>query len=57
MQEPSVNLLWQVTGRNEIDFTEWMRLDLQYIDDWNLGSDFRILLRTLPQILLGRGAS
>ena len=54
--KPGITCLWQVSGRNEIDFHEWMKLDLQYIDNWSLLLDVKILLRTFPVVLLGRGA-
>lgn len=55
--KPGISGLWQVSGRNEIDFERWMELDLEYIDNWSLGLDFKILLKTFPAVLLGRGAS
>ena len=55
--KPGVTCLWQVSGRNQIDFEEWMRLDLRYIDSWSLWLDLKILLRTIPAVLMGRGAS
>ncbi len=54
---PGLTCLWQVSGRNAVDFDRWMRLDLDYIDGWSLGLDFRILVRTVPAVLSGRGAS
>jgi exopolysaccharide biosynthesis polyprenyl glycosylphosphotransferase len=54
---PGLTCLWAVEGRDRIDFESWMRLDLQYIDNWSLGLDARIILRTIPQVLSGRGAS
>ncbi len=54
---PGLTCLWQVSGRNEIGFEEWMRLDLQYIDEWSLFLDLKILLATIPTVLTGRGAS
>jgi exopolysaccharide biosynthesis polyprenyl glycosylphosphotransferase len=54
---PGLTCLWQVSGRNEIAFQEWMNLDLEYIDTWSLGKDLGILLRTIPTVLLARGAS
>ena len=54
--KPGITCLWQVSGRNEIDFHEWMRLDLHYIDNWSLLLDLKILLRTFPVVLLGKGA-
>ena len=54
--KPGMTGLWQVSKRDEIDFEEWMRLDLQYIDHWNLLLDIIILLRTFPAVVVGRGA-
>ena len=54
--KPGITCLWQVSGRNEIDFHEWMKLDLDYIDNWSLGLDLKILLRTFPVVILGKGA-
>jgi exopolysaccharide biosynthesis polyprenyl glycosylphosphotransferase len=55
--KPGLTCLWQVNGRNNIDFDRWMQLDLQYIDNWSPSLDRKILLRTIPAVLLGRGAS
>jgi len=55
--KPGLTCLWQVNGRNNIDFDRWMKLDLQYIDNWSPSLDLKILLRTIPAVLLGRGAS
>ena len=54
---PGITGLWQVSGRCNTDFDTWIRLDLQYIDHWSLGLDLRILLRTVPTVLTGRGAA
>ncbi len=54
--KPGITCLWQVSGRNEIDFHEWMKLDLHYIDHWSLLLDFKILLRTFPVVIFGKGA-
>jgi len=54
--KPGITCLWQVSGRNEIDFHEWMKLDLNYIDNWSLLLDIKILLRTFPVVLFGKGA-
>jgi lipopolysaccharide/colanic/teichoic acid biosynthesis glycosyltransferase len=54
---PGLTCLWQVNGRNQIGFTDWVKLDLQYIDNWSLSLDLLIVLRTLPAVLSGRGAS
>ncbi|MEO8036691.1 MAG: sugar transferase [Acidobacteriota bacterium] len=55
--KPGLTCLWQVSGRNNIDFDRWMQLDLQYIDNWSPSLDLKILLRTIPAVLSGRGAS
>ena len=54
--KPGITCLWQVKGRNKIGFEEWMKLDLQYIDNWSLGLDFKILFKTIPVVLIGYGA-
>lgn len=54
--KPGLTCLWQIAGRNEIDFHEWMKLDLKYIDNWSLWLDLKILLLTVPTVLLCRGA-
>jgi len=51
---PGLTCLWAVKGRDKVDFESWMRLDLQYIDNWSLGLDARIILLTIPQVLSGR---
>ena len=55
--KPGLTCLWQVSGRSSLSFEQWMQLDLEYIDRWSLGLDGLILLRTIPAILLARGAS
>ncbi|MCG8591493.1 MAG: sugar transferase [Proteobacteria bacterium] len=54
---PGITCLWQISGRNEVSFVEWMKLDLEYIDNWSLAEDVRILIRTIPEVLRARGAS
>jgi exopolysaccharide biosynthesis polyprenyl glycosylphosphotransferase len=54
---PGLTCVWQVSGRNEISFEEWMYLDMQYIDHWSLGQDFELIIKTVPVVLSGRGAS
>ena len=54
---PGITCLWQANGRNKIvDFDQWMKLDLEYIDNWSLGLDLKILARTIPAVLFARGA-
>jgi exopolysaccharide biosynthesis polyprenyl glycosylphosphotransferase len=55
--KPGLTCLWQISGRNQVrDFEDWVKLDLDYIDRWSLGLDFKILLRTIPAVILGLGA-
>jgi exopolysaccharide biosynthesis polyprenyl glycosylphosphotransferase len=54
--KPGITGLWQVSGRNEIGFEQWMKLDLEYVDNWSLREDVRLLLRTFPVLLHRRGA-
>jgi exopolysaccharide biosynthesis polyprenyl glycosylphosphotransferase len=54
---PGLTCLWAVSGRDAVDFETWMKLDMQYIDTWSLALDWKILLRTIPRVLTGRGAS
>jgi lipopolysaccharide/colanic/teichoic acid biosynthesis glycosyltransferase len=54
--KPGLTCLWQINGRNQItDFDHWVQLDLNYIDNWSLWLDFKILLKTIPAILRGTG--
>jgi exopolysaccharide biosynthesis polyprenyl glycosylphosphotransferase len=53
---PGLTCLWQINGRNNVDFDKWMRLDLEYIDTWSPGLDFKILLKTIPAVLFSIGA-
>jgi lipopolysaccharide/colanic/teichoic acid biosynthesis glycosyltransferase len=53
---PGLTGLWQVSGRSELTFDEMVIYDIYYIENWSLGLDFRILLRTIPAVLQGRGA-
>jgi lipopolysaccharide/colanic/teichoic acid biosynthesis glycosyltransferase len=54
---PGITCLWQIEGRSKIfDFDEWSRLDLEYIDNWSFWLDFKILLKSIPVVLFGKGA-
>ena len=54
---PGLTCLWQACGRNNItNFDEWMKLDLEYIDNWSLYLDWKILIKTIPTVLFGTGA-
>jgi exopolysaccharide biosynthesis polyprenyl glycosylphosphotransferase len=54
---PGLTCLWAVQGRDAVDFETWMKMDMQYIDNWSLALDWKIILRTIPRVLTGRGAS
>jgi len=55
--KPGITCLWQISGRNQIkDFKDWVRLDLEYIDNWSLWLDLKILLRTIPAVFTATGA-
>jgi len=54
---PGITCLWQVNGRHNVTFDEWMELDLEYIDKWSLLLDLSILIKTIPAVLRGSGAS
>jgi exopolysaccharide biosynthesis polyprenyl glycosylphosphotransferase len=54
---PGITCLWQVNGRSSIPFEQWMKLDLQYMDEWSLWLDIKILARTVSAVLKGSGAA
>jgi exopolysaccharide biosynthesis polyprenyl glycosylphosphotransferase len=54
---PGLTCLWAVSGRDNVDFDRWMKLDMQYIDNWSLALDWKILLQTIPRVLTGHGAN
>jgi exopolysaccharide biosynthesis polyprenyl glycosylphosphotransferase len=54
---PGLTCIWQVSGRNQISFEQWMYLDMQYIDHWSLKNDINLILKTVPVVITGRGAS
>jgi exopolysaccharide biosynthesis polyprenyl glycosylphosphotransferase len=53
---PGLTCLWALAGRDRLDFDTWMKLDMQYIDNWSLALDWKIILRTIPKVLTGKGA-
>jgi exopolysaccharide biosynthesis polyprenyl glycosylphosphotransferase len=55
--KPGITCLWQISGRNEITFKQWMEMDKQYIDNWSLWLDIKILAKTIPAVLFSKGAS
>lgn len=54
--KPGITCLWQVKGRSNIGFADWVRMDLEYIDKWSLGLDLKILMKTIPVVFRGPGA-
>jgi len=53
---PGLTCLWQINGRNKLNFNQWMKLDLEYLDNWSLWLDFKILIKTIPVVFFGVGA-
>jgi exopolysaccharide biosynthesis polyprenyl glycosylphosphotransferase len=53
---PGLTCLWAVAGRDALDFDTWMKMDMQYIDNWSLALDWKILVQTVPRVLSGKGA-
>jgi exopolysaccharide biosynthesis polyprenyl glycosylphosphotransferase len=53
---PGLTCLWAIDGRDSLDFESWIRKDLEYIDNWSLSLDWRVIVRTIPQVLSGKGA-
>lgn len=54
---PGITCLWQVNGRSNIAFEQWMKLDLQYLDEWSIWLDMKILAQTIPAVMKGSGAA
>jgi len=54
--KPGLTCLWQISGRSDTTFREWMELDLEYIDNWSIFLDIKILLKTIPVVLFAKGA-
>ena len=53
--KPGLTCLWQADGRNDIDFEDWMKMDLEYIDNWSVWEDTKIIAKTIPAVLKGSG--
>lgn len=53
---PGLTCIWQISGRSNLPFHKWLELDLAYIENWSLGLDLKILLKTIPTVLKGSGA-
>lgn len=54
---PGLTCLWAIAGRDNLDFETWMKMDMQYIDNWSLALDWKIILRTIPRVITGHGAN
>ena len=55
--KPGITCIWQVSGRNNVDFDHWMEMDAEYVHNWSLWLDLKILFRTIPAVLMRKGAS
>ncbi|NLT93946.1 MAG: sugar transferase [Clostridia bacterium] len=55
--KPGITCIWQISGRNLVDFEEWMKMDMHYIDNWSFWLDWKILFLTLPAVISGKGAN
>jgi len=53
---PGLTCLWQINGRSMINFDKWMKFDMEYIDNWSLWLDLKIMLKTIPAVFKGSGA-
>ncbi|MGV2794668.1 exopolysaccharide biosynthesis polyprenyl glycosylphosphotransferase, partial [Clostridium perfringens] len=53
---PGITGLWQINGRSDLPFEEWVKLDLYYIEHWSFGLEMKILFKTLPIVIKGTGA-
>jgi exopolysaccharide biosynthesis polyprenyl glycosylphosphotransferase len=54
---PGITCTWQINGRNGVSFREWMKMDMEYIDNWKISNDLKILLKTIPTVIRGKGAA
>lgn len=55
--KPGITCIWQISGRNDVDFDQWMEMDAEYVDNWSLALDMKILVKTVPVVLGRKGAS
>jgi lipopolysaccharide/colanic/teichoic acid biosynthesis glycosyltransferase len=56
LARPGLTCIWQVSGRSEVEFANWIEMDIQYITNWTIRLDLQLLLATLPAVLAGKGA-
>jgi lipopolysaccharide/colanic/teichoic acid biosynthesis glycosyltransferase len=54
--KPGITCLWQICGRSNLPFEKWLEMDLEYIENWSLCLDLKILFKTIPAVLFARGA-
>ena len=54
--KPGLSCLWQISGRSNLSFEQWMELDMKYIDQWSMWLDLKILAKTIPAVFRGTGA-
>jgi len=54
--QPGLTCIWQVSGRSSLTFEQWLELDLEYIENWSMLLDIKLLLKTLPAVLKSKGA-
>lgn len=54
--KPGITCLWQISGRSELPFAKWLELDLNYIENWSIFLDIKILFKTIPAVLMSKGA-
>jgi lipopolysaccharide/colanic/teichoic acid biosynthesis glycosyltransferase len=53
--KPGLTCIWQVSGRNNIPFEKWMSMDLEYIDNWSLALDLKLIMLTVKEVTVGGG--
>ena len=54
---PGITCIWQISGRNDVTFEQWVKMDIDYIERWSMWLDLKIFMQTIPAVLLRRGAS
>lgn len=55
--KPGITCIWQISGRNDVDFDQWMEMDAEYVDNWSFWLDLKIMAKTVPVVFLRKGAS
>ena len=56
LAKPGITCIWQISGRSMVDFETWVEMDIDYIENWTPWLDFKVLVKTIPAVLSGRGA-